>query len=193
MAIFFGGESAQKQNVVVALESPLWNLRWRQSSADHGPVGHVCSLNAIGGLVVPLQSLGNDHSAIRQPCGGEFSEAESERGKAAPLFSLPILSLNRDDSLLSDHSREKRKQGRTLSMVVHDVTATEHYVDCAQPGVHECLEVLGAECGQPNQPHSLVLRLRRSKVAPAIDSDVVTHLHQPLANFLVVGFDPAVF
>ena len=77
-------------------------------------------------------------------------------------------------------------------MVVHDVATAEHYVDCTQPGVHECLEVLGAECGQPNQTHPLVLRLGRSKVAAAIDGDIVTHLHQPLTNFLVVSFDPTV-
>src|SRR5208282_3631704 len=121
---------------------PLRNLRGSHSFANHRPVGHICGPDPIRCLVVPLQSLRHDHGAVRQSRGSEFSEAEGERGKTPPLFSLPILSLNRDHGLLSYQAWKERKQRRTLGMVVHDVATTKHYVDRAEPSMHERLQVL---------------------------------------------------
>jgi len=103
-----------------------------------------------------LKSSRDDHGAVGQPRGREFSEAKSKRGKPPPLFSLPILSLNRDDRLLPNQPWEERKQRRTLRMVVHDVATAKHYVDCAQPGMHERLKVLRTKRRQANQAHAFI-------------------------------------
>src|SRR5208282_2092228 len=139
MTIFFGRESAEEKNVVVRFETPFRDLRRRHSLADHGPVGHVGSMDAVCGPIVLLQSLGHNHRAVRQPRRGNFSEAKSEGRKTSPLFSLPILALNCDYCLFSYQTWKERKQRGTLGMVVHDVASAEHYMDCAQPGVHERL------------------------------------------------------
>src|SRR5438876_7753667 len=52
--------------------------------------------------------------------------------------------------------------------------------------------MLRADRRQTHDSHSAMLSQLRSEVTPAIHNQFVTQLRQPLARFLVIGFDAAV-
>jgi hypothetical protein len=109
-----------------------------------------------------------------------------------PLSPLPVQTLDRDYCLLSEQTRQERKQGWSQAVIVNDIEIIEDGVNRTQEGMHQSIEVLRANRGQPDQAHTVVFRLPRAEIGPAVNGDVVSHFRQPLSDFLITGFDSAV-
>lgn len=76
---------------------------------------------------------------------------------------------------------------------MHNIAVAEAGMNRAQEGVDERFQVLGANRRQPNNLYSPVVAIARGEVTSAISGDMMTHFRESGANFLVTGFDSAVF
>src|SRR5258708_37025491 len=75
---------------------------------------------------------------------------------------------------------------------MHNVTGLRKDVERAQEGVHQRLQMLGADGWQADDSHPDVLLAWWGEVGPAVRCYMVTHARESLPHLFVISLDAAV-